>query len=411
MIEIGCPPHSSPSLALALSLLRTPRPHTAQRCAASPFPRPLPRHRVVAAKPRSLALPLAMPPVTSPSPAAASSIALPSRLSISTSRLSTHVLGDMNHSIFFVSDHYLNDRNHARPTNFLPSSAPAKLKVASSYALPFLFPFPPSLLFLVPSSHKYQWQAPKSAPASSTPSARAIGDDDASGSANGPFSAASKPPRALRNAHSGRIVNLAPNCCGYRVLQKVLDCKEEEVCLLTDTELSWTPPVPPSFTYVNKSLKGKYAALACHETVLLVVQRAKDGIVDELLGQGARGIKRGSYCIQHSTPRTQVGEAPPSDFEHSLTAAREGGKETLDCVLQRMCEPANGVRRAMIVDLAFSLMGSQLIASILAMADKDQRASLYDCIRGHVARLARPARWLSGFFTERLSMENKTYLT
>ncbi|KAJ7738696.1 hypothetical protein B0H14DRAFT_2991888 [Mycena olivaceomarginata] len=46
-----------------------------------------------------------------------------------------------------------------------------------------------------------------------------------------------------------------------------------------------------------------------------------------------------------------------------------------------------GVRRAMIVDLALSLTGSQLIASILAMADKDQRASPYDCIRGHVARL------------------------
>ncbi|KAJ7857825.1 hypothetical protein B0H14DRAFT_2750439 [Mycena olivaceomarginata] len=41
----------------------------------------------------------------------------------------------------------------------------------------------------------------------------------------------------------------------------------------------------------------------------------------------------------------------------------------------------------MIVDLALSLTGSQPIASVLAMVDKDQRASLYDCIRGHVARL------------------------
>ncbi|KAJ7791834.1 hypothetical protein B0H14DRAFT_2933996 [Mycena olivaceomarginata] len=46
-----------------------------------------------------------------------------------------------------------------------------------------------------------------------------------------------------------------------------------------------------------------------------------------------------------------------------------------------------GVRRAIIVDLAFSLTGSQLIVSILAMADKDQHTSLYDFIRGHVARL------------------------
>ncbi|KAJ7360670.1 hypothetical protein DFH08DRAFT_951334 [Mycena albidolilacea] len=147
------------------------------------------------------------------------------------------------------------------------------------------------------------------------------------------------------------------------------------------TELSWTSPAPPIFTYVNKSLKGKYAALACHETGLLVVQRAKDGIVDELLGQGAAVLsevaksQRGSCCIQHV-------------LEHRSEKHRqEGGKETLDCVVQRMCEPANGVRRAMIVDLALSLAGSQLIASVLPMADKDQRASLYDCIRGHVARV------------------------
>ncbi len=55
-------------------------------------------------------------------------------------------------------------------------------------------------------------------------------------------------------------------------------------------ELSWTPPAPPIFALyvstsppslatvinprysVNKSLKGKWAALACHETGSLVVQ-------------------------------------------------------------------------------------------------------------------------------------------
>ncbi|KAJ7738700.1 hypothetical protein B0H14DRAFT_3515971 [Mycena olivaceomarginata] len=317
---------------------------------------------------------------------------------------------------------------------FPPPEAQGGFFLRSSLPLP-LSPLPSLSRAFVPQVPV--WQAPKSAPALSTPSARAMGDDDASGSANGPFSAASKPPQALRNAHSGRIVDLAPNCCGYRILQKALDCKKEVVCLLTgsellrvdpatmlvnkhashvsnklllatslvDTELSWTPPAPPSFTYVNKSLKGKYAVLACHETGLLIVQRAKNGIVDELLGHGAAALSGAptafsTVCPSVSakipiliififidSPRTQVGEAPPSDFEHSLTAAREGGKEMLDCVLQRMCEPANGVRRAMIVDLAFSLTGSQLIASILAMADKDQCASLYDCIRGHVARL------------------------
>ncbi|KAJ7757312.1 hypothetical protein B0H14DRAFT_3511897 [Mycena olivaceomarginata] len=255
-----------------------------------------------------------------------------------------------------------------------------KLEVGSSSALPFLFPSPPSLPFFLPSSHR--WQAPKSAPASSTPSARAMGDDDALGSATGPFSAASKLPRALRNAHSGRIVDLAPNCCGYRVLQKALDCKEEEIA-----ELSWTPPVPPIFT-VNKSLKGKYAALACHETGLLAVQRAKDGIVDELLGQGAAVLtevaksQRGSYCIQHILEHRSEKHRQPE----RLYRLKEGRKETLDCVVQRMCEPANGVRRAMIVHLAHGEPADRLRPPY-AQADKDQRASLYNCIRGHIARL------------------------
>ena len=84
---------------------------------------------------------------------------------------------------------------------------------------------------------------------------------------------------------------------------------------------------------VNKSLKGKWAALACHETGSLVVQvrpspfllpipasptltpqhafenleeSAKDGIVDELLGQGGAVFGEvaksqwGAYCVQHS---------------------------------------------------------------------------------------------------------------
>jgi hypothetical protein len=60
----------------------------------------------------------------------------------------------------------------------------------------------------------------------------------------------------------------------------------------------------------------------------------------------------------------------------------------------------------MIVDLALSLTGSQLIASVLPtvsplslyhlaipltdsspQADKDQRALLYECIRGHIVTL------------------------
>jgi hypothetical protein len=36
--------------------------------------------------------------------------------------------------------------------------------------------------------------------------------------------------------HSGRIVDLVTNCCGYRVLQRALD-REEEFCLLIVSEV------------------------------------------------------------------------------------------------------------------------------------------------------------------------------
>jgi hypothetical protein len=49
--------------------------------------------------------------------------------------------------------------------------------------------------------------------------------------------------------HSGHIVDLATNCCGYSLLQKALDCKEEEVCLLIVSELLRGDPAT---TLVNK---------------------------------------------------------------------------------------------------------------------------------------------------------------
>ncbi|KAJ7797060.1 hypothetical protein B0H14DRAFT_3549301 [Mycena olivaceomarginata] len=128
-------------------------------------------------------------------------------------------------------------------------------------------------------------------------------------------------------------------------------------------------------------------------------ESAKDGIVDELLGQcgavfGEVAMRQwGSYCIQH----TRVGEAPPDGARapprgsarvcDERAGVKEGGKDTLDRVGQRMCESAKGACRAMIVNLALSLTVSQLIASVLPTADKDQRALLYDCIRGHIVTL------------------------
>ena len=108
---------------------------------------------------------------------------------------------------------------------------------------------------------------------------------------------------------------------------------------------------------------------------------AKDGIVPELLGQDTAVFGEvaksqwGSYCIQHSTSFALL-ITPRSDerslvLEHGsdkhrqmaldhllagllefatneqgnksvVKALKEGGKETLDRVVQRMCEPAKG---------------------------------------------------------------------
>ncbi|KAF7784924.1 hypothetical protein Agabi119p4_1089 [Agaricus bisporus var. burnettii] len=246
--------------------------------------------------------------------------------------------------------------------------------------------------------------------------------------------------RKIVSCMRGRIVELATNCYGCHVLQKALDCEEDIRLLIVSEllhgdpaqtlvnkhashvwskimELSWTPPAPAIFAFVNKSLKGKWASLACHETGSLVVQHAfenlepdaKDGIVDEILNQGAAVFSEvaknqwGSYCIQHILEHGSEQHrrmtldhlldgllefATNEQGSKSVTKAlKEGGKETLDRVVKRMCEPAKGARRAMVVDLALSVTGSQLIASVLPTADKDQRATLYECIRGHIVTL------------------------
>lgn len=238
----------------------------------------------------------------------------------------------------------------------------------------------------------------------------------------------------------GRVVELSTNCYGCHVLQKALDCEEDIRLLIVSElllgdpastltnkhashvwskimELTWTPPAPPIFAYVNKSLKGKWASLACHETGSLVVQHAfenleesaKDGIIDELLNQGSMIFadicknQWGSYCIQHilehgsQKHRQMCFDHLMNDlldfatneqgFKSVMRAFKEAGPDTLDRIVKRMCEPAKSGRRAMIVDLALSVTGSQLIASVLPQADKDQRALLYDCIRGHIVTL------------------------
>ncbi|SJL18207.1 uncharacterized protein ARMOST_21785 [Armillaria ostoyae] len=276
----------------------------------------------------------------------------------------------------------------------------------------------------------------------------------------GPFNAVLKPPQQLRkeerssdgsNRRAGHHLLRLP-CPAKSARQEDIRLAIVSELLLGDfaqtlvnkhvshvwskiMELSWTPPAPPIFALyistslpssatvinrrysVNKSLKGKWAALACHETGSLVVQHAfenledsaKDGIVDELLNQGPSVFSEvaksqwGSYCIQyileHRSDKhrqltldhliTDLLEYATNEqgYKSVTKALKEGGQDTLDKVVKRMCEPAKSAHRAMIVDLALSVTGSQLIASVLPTADKDQRALLYDCIRGHIVTL------------------------
>lgn len=114
-------------------------------------------------------------------------------------------------------------------------------------------------------------------------------------------------------------------------------------------------------------------------------ESAKDGIVDELLNQGSAVFGEvaksqwGSYCIQHSAYREYLRNANRRQTEHggcavlehgspehrnmtldhlvsglleyatneqgakSVTKAlKEGGNDTLDRIIARMCEPAKG---------------------------------------------------------------------
>ncbi|KZT42604.1 ARM repeat-containing protein [Sistotremastrum suecicum HHB10207 ss-3] len=237
----------------------------------------------------------------------------------------------------------------------------------------------------------------------------------------------------------GRVIELATNCYGTHCLQKLLDC-EEDIRLLVVSELlvgdpcrtllnkhashvwskimelRWTPPAPPFFEYINRSLSGKWPSLACHETGSLVVQHAfenleasaKEDIVCELLrnetvfGEIVQN-QWGSFCISHllelGSPRHRAaalelllsGLLDYATSEHGvkavLKAIKEGDAEVLEKVVARLCQPARGGRRAIIIDLALSSTGSQLFSNILPNLSKEQRSQLYDAIRPFIVTL------------------------
>ncbi|KAJ7259050.1 hypothetical protein C8J57DRAFT_1643832 [Mycena rebaudengoi] len=337
----------------------------------------------------------------------------------------------------FLVSHYLNDRDHAH-------ARPRSLLIPTAYQLLFLHPTVLRCAIIKSADqqasiflhHKLKVASPEER-ARIVDAICACGEEiimHRCGSATGPFSAISKPPRALRNAvralraYAAASSDLATNCHGYYVLQKVLDCKEEEVCMLIVsellrgvsattlvnkhashvwskfTELSRTPPAPPIFRTV----------LAYHEPGSLVVQHAfenleessKEGIDDELPGQGAAIFSEIPILIiidtvlEHGSKKYRQ-----MALEHLFTGLLEGREGDARPRRAAHVRAGEGARLAMTMDLALSLTGSQLIVyvpptahllsldllnfhlMIPAQADKDQCAALYDCIHGRTVTL------------------------
>jgi hypothetical protein len=75
--------------------------------------------------------------------------------------------------------------------------------------------------------------------------------------------------------------------------------------------------------------------------------------------------KHRQMCLDHIMSDLLDYATNEQGYKSVTKALKETGPETLDRIVKRMCEPAKGGRRAMIVDLALSVTGSQLIASTL----------------------------------------------
>ncbi|PPQ96559.1 hypothetical protein CVT26_006375 [Gymnopilus dilepis] len=239
----------------------------------------------------------------------------------------------------------------------------------------------------------------------------------------------------------GRVIELATNCYGARVLQRALDC-EESICRLIVFELLEGNPLQSivnrhalhvwnkcvssgaylgtkltALSSVSKSFQGRWARVACLEYGSLLVQLAfenleitvTNNIVKELLDNGftafAEVVKSrwGSYCIRHILENGSDRHKCMAlkyilegllEFgihcEGSKTvmkAVSAGGAQIVDLVVHRMCDSADGARRPIIVDLALSIYGSRLITSVLTFVDEGQRRFLYERIKGYIVTL------------------------
>ncbi|KIM32005.1 hypothetical protein M408DRAFT_64416, partial [Serendipita vermifera MAFF 305830] len=226
---------------------------------------------------------------------------------------------------------------------------------------------------------------------------------------------------------AGHVVELATNCYGTHVVQKALECDEDIRRLIVNEfhvwakvmELSWHDgPAPPIFRVVNQSLRGKWASLACHETGSLVVvqtmfenmDEAEDKriIVDEILDNLDEVVKNqwGAFVIQHIVEHGNAAVSRRASLllinnmaaygthdiavKSLLKILKEKNPLTQDAAVSKMCEPnihSNRNKRPVIVDLALSPNGSQLIQAILPQANKEQRTRLYEAVKGHTVTL------------------------
>ncbi|KZO96365.1 ARM repeat-containing protein [Calocera viscosa TUFC12733] len=234
----------------------------------------------------------------------------------------------------------------------------------------------------------------------------------------------------------GHVVELATSPYGTHVVQKALDGDERCKLLVVNEllmddpgetlinkhashvwskimELQWDGNGPPIFEYVNHALRGKWAQLACHETGSLVAQHVFENLseelkrpcVEEVLDNLSMCAKNqwGSWVVQHivehGSPEAKarsvsiltreiLGLATDQQGVKSLDKAlKQGDPMVLDGFVRKMAEPRVAGKRAIIVDMALTLPGSQFITQILNLANREQRAMLSDALRSHVVTL------------------------
>ncbi|KAG9044764.1 hypothetical protein FS837_007558 [Tulasnella sp. UAMH 9824] len=178
-------------------------------------------------------------------------------------------------------------------------------------------------------------------------------------------------------------------------------------------ELTWSPPAPPIFAYVNNALRGRWVELATHETGSLVVQHLFENCVEEdtkdCLEEIFRGFhivvkdQWGSFVIQHMLEHglpehrsRALSLLGASLLQHATDAQaiksidkalKVCPEEAAEVFVTRLCEPGKTGRRPLIVDLALNNNGSQLITQLAPMATLDQRKRLDAALKKHVVTL------------------------